>query len=245
MTEIGVPTSPVEPWRERFSWLVAGITGRIASEQSPNFGLFTALPAAHAMEAWEGLVTGLGAASAVHSRQVHGRGIAVHPSEGAGPGGLSVVGPADGHVTTRSGLLLTVTVADCVPVYVVDPVRRAVGLFHAGWRGAAAGILEAGLEALALQFGSKAEDCLVHLGVSICGDCYEVGPEVFAALGEAPRAALDLRDHLRTRAMRCGVAVAAVTADAHCTLCHQERYFSHRGGDPARQVAFLMIDGSS
>ena len=231
----------VAPWLDRFPWLVAGITGRFPSEQRPNFGLFTSLPAGDTMAAWEGLVSGLGARAAVHSRQVHGPGIAIHSADGAGGEGLNVVGPVDGHVTKVPGLLLTVTVADCVPVYVVDPVRRVVGLFHAGWRGAAAGILEAGLKALADRFGSNARDCLVHLGVSICGDCYEVGPEVFEALGVDGGRMLDLRAVLRTRALGRGVPERAVSTDAHCTRCDQSRFFSHRGGDPGRQVAYMMV----
>ncbi|NNM31698.1 MAG: laccase domain-containing protein [Gemmatimonadetes bacterium] len=241
MIEKAVPTVPVEPWRKPFPWLVAGITRRATGLQRPNFGLFTDLPACEAMDAWERLATDVGAQAAVHARQVHGREIAMHAPGPGGSGALTITGPVDGHITTRRGLLLTVTVADCVPVYVVDPARKAVGLFHAGWRGAAAGILEAGLEALGSHFGSDASDCRVHLGVSICGDCYEVGSEVFDALEQEPGATLDLREALRKRAVKSGIPESAVTIDTACTLCHQERFFSHRGGDPGRQVAFLMM----
>ena len=51
------------------------------------------------------------------------------------PVGESVVGEGDGHITRQPGLLLTVTLADCVPVFIADPVHRAVALLHAGWRG--------------------------------------------------------------------------------------------------------------
>src|SRR5690606_18360795 len=89
----------------------------------------------------------------------------------------------DGHATRAPGLLLAVSVADCVPVSLVDPERRAVALLHAGWRGAAAGILERGLEVLAERLLARPEDLHVHLGPAICGGCYEVGPEVHRALG--------------------------------------------------------------
>ena len=81
-------------------------------------------------------------------------------------------------MTGQPGVLLTVTIADCVPVFIADPVRRAVGLFHAGWRGTAAGVFESGMATLGEAFGSTPGDITVHLGPAICGECYEVGPEV-------------------------------------------------------------------
>ena len=98
------------------------------------------------------------------------------------PGGWLLIEGVDGHATDAPGVLLTVTIADCVPVYLADPVGRRVALLHAGWRGLAAGILEAGVGLLSSR-GSSAADILMHCGVSICGNCYEVGSEVFAALG--------------------------------------------------------------
>ena len=241
-TPATTPVAPVAPWVGELPWLVAGITLRRPLEQRPNFGLFTDLPAREAMESWEGLLQGLGAGAAVHSRQVHGPRVS-HHLRGVDPvDGLRVVDPGDGHVTREVALLLTVTVADCVPVYVVDPARKAIGLFHAGWRGAAAGVLEEGLDAMAGRFGSRPSDCLIHLGVSICGDCYEVGPEVFAALGEEVGSTLDLRAVLRGRALSRGVPSDGITTDHQCTLCDQDRFFSHRGGDPGRQVAFMMVN---
>ena len=68
------------------------------------------------------------------------RRVLTHPTEAVAGPGLTVLDDADGHATDQSGRLLTVALADCAPVFVVDPVARAVALVHAGWRGAAAGI---------------------------------------------------------------------------------------------------------
>lgn len=179
--------------------------------------------------------------SVVRSRQVHGSLTLAHMdvSEGA-----CVVGEADGHATARPGVLLTVTIADCVPVFVADPVRRAVALFHAGWRGTAAGVIESGLATLDEAFGSTPGDITVHLGPAICGGCYEVGPEVFRALGERAPAAphpIDLRRVIRRRATESGVRAEQVTVSGECTRCGDGRYFSHRRGDEGRQRAFIGI----
>ena len=141
-------------------------------------------------------------------------------------------------------MLLAVTVADCVPVYLVDPEHRAVALLHAGWRGTAAGIVEAGVATLAAQFGTLPTDLHLHLGPAICGDCYEVGPEVFRALGLSEPSGpepVDVRAVLTGQAHALGVRHGRVSFSGACTLCGDGGYFSHRRGDRERQVAFLGI----
>src|SRR5205085_7847567 len=107
------------------------------------------------------------------------------------------------------------SVADCVPASIVDPARRVVAVVHAGWRGTAGGILEAALGELA-RSGSDPAALRVHFGPAICGDCYEVGPEVHAAVNpalpapEAP-APIDLRAALARRATGAGAPAERVT----------------------------------
>jgi YfiH family protein len=84
----------------------------------------------------------------------------------------------DGLITATPGLLLGIQTADCLPVILVDPKRRAVGVFHAGWRGTAKGIVEKGAGAMRLRFGSRARDLKAAIGPGIQGCCYEVGAEV-------------------------------------------------------------------
>ena len=85
------------------------------------------------------------------------------PVHGALPEGVHVdSGPADGHATSAAGVLLAVTVADCVPIYVVDPERRVVALLHAGWRVIASGIMASGVETLARRFDTRPAHLHVH-----------------------------------------------------------------------------------
>ncbi len=180
----GLPWVVHPEWREAFPWLVQGSTGRGEDADPFDLALFgEASPAGAVSRRWEALLRGTGFTRAVHARQVHGAAVRVH---GRGAPGLLVTEPCDGHATRDADVLMAVTTADCVPVSVVDPKRRAAALLHAGWRGAAAGILERGVAVLAERAASRAADLHVHLGPSICGRCYEVGPEVFEALGPAP-----------------------------------------------------------
>ena len=237
------PPSLVHPgWTRAFPWLVHGTTIRGTEAQPFDLGLFSeGSPRAEVEANWERLRVGTGMASVVHAHQVHGA--QVHAHEGAGPG-LTLAAPADGHVTDRAGVLLAVTTADCVPVSLVDPDRRIVAMVHAGWRGAAAGVLEAAVTSMVAAYGTDPAALHLHLGPSICGRCYEVGPEVFEALGQdvptAPRP-IDLRAVLAARARRLGLRADRVTTSWHCTRCTGSGLFSHRGGDRARQVGFLGI----
>jgi copper oxidase (laccase) domain-containing protein len=142
-----------------------------------------------------------------------------------------------------------VTAADCVPITFVErptaATLQAVATIHAGWRGAAAGILERGLARISAAFGSRPADLHMHLGPSICGECYEVGPEVHEALGLARPGRptpVDLARVLAERAVRAGVDPARITRSAWCTRCDRDDLlYSHRGGDAGRQVSFVAI----
>lgn len=232
-------------WAGELPWLAQGITTRGPGPEPFDLALFGDAPGHRVHERWTTLREATGCARAVHGRQVHARRVALHD---AGPPGLFLAPDCDGHVTRAPGVLLTVSVADCVPVSVVDARLRAVALLHAGWRGAAAGILERGLAVLGERFGSDPGDLHLHLGPSICGACYEVGPEVHEALGlDAPSGPVpvDLRGVLAEHAADAGVGEERITVSRWCTLCggggEEGALFSHRGGDRERQMAFLGI----
>ena len=86
----------------------------------------------------------------------------------------------DGLITATPGILLAIQTADCLPVIVVDPKHRAVGVFHAGWRGTVKRIVEKGVGEMIRCFGSRPRDLKAAIGPGIRGCCYEVGEEVRA-----------------------------------------------------------------
>jgi hypothetical protein len=84
----------------------------------------------------------------------------------------------DGLITDTPGLLLAVLTADCLPVILADPKRRAIGVFHAGWRGTIKRIVEKGVGEMFRHFGSDPGQLRAAIGPGIRGCCYQVGPEV-------------------------------------------------------------------
>lgn len=226
-------------WRERYG-VVAGVTLR---GNGFDLGLHSTDRTAGVIDRWHTLFADLAPQfrGFALGRQVHGTQVAPH---NAAIGGWLVQDGIDGHLTAWPGNLLLVTVADCVPVYLVHPPSRTVALLHAGWRGTAAGMLESGMRALATASGGTATDIVMHCGVSICGACYEVGPEVHQAVRGQPTAGphpMDLRAELVGRATRLGVRT--VTQSGWCTAHHADRFFSHRrsAGADGRMAAYLGV----
>jgi hypothetical protein len=84
----------------------------------------------------------------------------------------------DGLITSAPGILLGIKIADCLPVLIADPERRAIGAFHAGWRGTARRIVEKGVGEMRRHFGSHPARLLAAIGPGIAGCCYEIGDEV-------------------------------------------------------------------
>jgi hypothetical protein len=149
----------------------------------------------------------------------------------------------DGHATDKSGLMLTVTVADCIPVYLAAPRHGGIALLHAGWRGTAGGILARGVELLCAKVRCEPFDLVMHCGVGISGKAYEVGPEVMDALGLAREGGgpwhADLREVLARQGREQGIT--DITVSEWCSATDADTFFSHRrsGGTDGRMVAYL------
>lgn len=242
MKDLEIPLWVHPEWRTGFPWLSQGVTGRGGAELDPDFALFGLEPNPDGPDRWESLARSQGFPGIAHSRQVHGKTIHVHDGP---PAGLHLVtADGDGHASNQPDVLMAVTVADCVPVFMVDPSKRSVAMIHAGWRSAAKGILEEGVGILRNRFAGRLEDFHLHLGPSICGECYQVGPEVHEAFG-LPRPTaptpIDLRGILAQRGAAVGIPLRQISRSAFCTRCLNDRFYSHRCGDPERQVGFLGI----
>ena len=108
-------------------------------------------------------------------RQIHSSLIRRVTSKDAG---IDARWKGDGMMTSKSGLLLAIQTADCIPVLIADRKRRAVAAFHAGWRGTLKRIVENGVGRMRLEFGSKPKDLVAAIGPGIGQCCYAVGEEV-------------------------------------------------------------------
>ena len=116
----------------------------------------------------------------VTAKQTHTTNIRLVTVEDKGKG---VVRPVDyddidGLITQEKGIMLVTAYADCVPLYFVDPVKKAIGLAHSGWRGTVREMGACMVRAMGEQFGSRPENLVAAIGPSICQDCYEVSEDV-------------------------------------------------------------------
>jgi polyphenol oxidase len=140
----------------------------------------------------------------------------------------------DGLITRSPGLFLSVSVADCLPIFLNDPVRETVGLVHAGWRGTKLNILSHALRIFAEE-STRPEDLFVCIGPGAGACCYEVGEEVareFDAVyvhriaGRKPH--LDLKAVNRSILVAAGVPDGQIEVSAACTICSAELFHSYR-----------------
>jgi YfiH family protein len=173
---------------------------------SLNLGLLTEDDADRVAANRERVRVQAGAERLAQGRQVHGTRVVVDGQDGE---------EADGQVTSRAGVAAIVLVADCLPVALAGP--GAAGVVHAGWRGLAGGVLEAGVAA------AGAVAAAIGPGIGPC--CYEVGDDVRAVFGTSGRT-LDLKAVARARLRDAGVT--EIHDSGLCTACDAKRFFSHR-----------------
>ena len=158
------------------------------------------------------------------AEQVHGADVAVvtadSPRHTAG---------VDGLLTNVPGLLLGIHVADCGPVFVLDPVRRAVALLHSGKNGSALGITARAIVRMTEVFGSRSEDLVVQLGPCIRVPQYDV----------------DFVSQILAGAVAAGVPAAQVHDCGTCTALEPDAYYSYRRelGKTGRLLALLGLRG--
>ena len=160
-------------------------------------------------------------------------------------------GECDGLVTDRPDVVLSIKVADCVPVFLHATDAGPVGLVHAGWRGTARNIVVKALEEMSRLFGSRPESIEVFMGPSIRACCYEVRdnvaslfPSEFWIAKEPHRFFLDLQKVNRLQLESSGVMPPNIAADERCTSCDGEGFHSHRrdGAESGRMVCLMGLE---
>lgn len=172
----------------------------------------------------------------------------------------------DGLITDEPGVVLATFYADCVPLLLVDPVRRCVGLSHSGWRGTAGAMGAVTVRAMQEAFGSRPEDLLAGIGPSICRDCYEVSEDVAEAFRELfsrpemrcqpigtgqvledkgnGKYQLDLWKANEAVLLGAGLLPEHISVTDICTCCNSRYLFSHRatGGKRGNLGMFVVLN---
>jgi YfiH family protein len=143
-------------------------------------------------------------------------------------GRCGILGEGDALLEDRPGSVIAIKTADCMPILLVDGRHRAVAAVHAGWRGTAAKIVAAAVDAMRARFGTLAGDLHAAIGPGIGQCCYQVGPEVAARFGEQGRAHISLSDANRTQLLTAGVTRERIYASNLCTMCLAEEFHSFR-----------------
>ncbi len=171
-------------------------------------------------------------------KQVHGDDVVVIGEE---------VAEADGFVTNERVLAIAIRTADCVPVFVYDPVQKVVGLVHAGWKGTHKQIVVKTIQTMRDKFGCECYDLKVAIGPAIRACCYQVGPEF---KGYFPQDVLEYKGHLyvdvvaanRRQMLGAGILEANITDSKVCTCCNTN-YFSYRrqGVQSGRMISVMML----
>ena len=200
----------------------------------------------------------------VLSDQTHTTNVRVITEEDRGKGILRPqdYSDVDGMITNVPGIVLVTSYADCVPLYFVDPVRKAIGLSHSGWKGTVGHIGQKTVWKMHEVYGSEPKDIVAAIGPSICQSCYEVSDDVaeaFRANFTADEAAdilldkgngkyqLDLWKANWYVLTDAGILPEYLSVTDLCTACHPDLLWSHRktNGQRGGLAAFLSLIDTS
>lgn len=216
----------------------------------------------HVMENYRRMAAALGVDEKrmVLSYQTHTTNVRMITEEDAGKGIVRERDymDVDGLITNVPGITLVTFYADCVPLYLLDPVHKAIGLSHSGWRGTVNRMGRVTVQAMSEAYGSKPEDLIACIGPSICQDCYEVGGEVAEKFREAfdkkdwPEL-LEEKEHGKYQLnlwraneiifLEAGIRQERLQITDICTHCNPKHLFSHRtcGNERGNLAAFLCL----
>lgn len=246
--------------RHGFSTRLGGVSEGVCSTMNLSFARGDKEEAVR--ENYKRMAEALGIAedSFVCSAQTHTTNIRIVTEEDRGKGIARPIDytDVDGMITNIPGLCLTTFYADCVPLYFVDPVQKAIGLSHSGWRGTVGKIGKKTIELMQETYGTNPEDVLAAIGPSICQDCYEVSEDVVNEFKnhfsesdwgtlfyqkENGKYQLNLWKANELILKEAGVLKEHMAVTNICTCCNFEVLFSHRAskGKRGNLAAFLSI----
>ena len=207
-----------------------------------------------------GAAMGFRTDSLVFSKQTHTKNVRVVTEEDRGKGFVRErdYTDVDGLITNVPGLTLATFYADCVPLFFVDPVHKAIGLSHSGWKGTVGKIGKVTVEKMTEQYGTDPKDVLAAIGPSICQSCYEVSEDVIVQFREAfkeefwtdlfyakenGKYQLNLWRANELIFEEAGILKGNYSTTNICTCCNPGYLFSHRAshGKRGNLGAFLQI----
>jgi polyphenol oxidase len=185
------------------------------------------------------------------AKQVHGDNIGIVGKSDLGRGALNYeqsFDSTDAFVTAEKNVPLGIFTADCLPVFIFDPIKKVIAMVHAGWRSSHKGITAKVVNIMHNYFGVQPADILLWVGPAIGRCCYQVGEEFRdyfpdSVVKKDNAYFLDLINVNFRQAIAQGVLPANLDAFSHCTFCHNQEYFSFRrqGQDSGRCMSVIML----
>lgn len=207
-----------------------------------------------------GASMGVSCEDMVFSQQTHTTNVRVVTEQDRGMGMTRPLeySDVDGLVTNVPGLCLVTFYADCVPLYILDPVQKVIGLSHSGWRGTVGKIGKKTVEMMTKEYGSDPKDILVAVGPSICQECYEVSEDVIQQFQQNfdpiywdrifyqkdnGKYQLNLWAANACVFQESGILKEHMAVTNVCTHCNSDVLYSHRtmGNDRGSLAAFLAL----
>lgn len=180
----------------------------------------------------------------VCAKQIHGTNVVEVCKEDAG----RLICDADALITKAKHIALAVFSADCLSVFIYDYRNNAIGLVHAGWRGAKDKILQKTLMLMRKMFGTEPKDLVCAFGPAIHACCYEIGPDVAAYFAQGVtirnnKRYLDLALLNQNQLLGLGVKKIQIEDSAICTACSNAQYFSYRKekDNAGRMMSVMML----
>jgi polyphenol oxidase len=148
---------------------------------------------------------------------------------------LEIIENCDGLITREKGIFLSVTAADCLPIFLFEPKYEIIGMIHAGWRSLEKGILSNAIEKIS-KLGGRPENILVGIGPAICQKHYEVGQEVAEKFTKYPetikkkdeKTYLDIKKIAQLQLLELGIKKENIEISPECTYELPKKYFSAR-----------------
>ena len=253
---------------EKYDWLFNGFSTRIGGVstgcyESMNLAFTVGDDRENVLENYRlfGESVGISREQMVFSDQQHTTNVMEATRDNLGEGILRPRSfkDIDGIMTNEPGVCLVTSYADCVPLYFVDPVHKAIALSHSGWRGTIGNICKNTVSEMHRLYGSDPSEMIACIGPSICADCYEVGGDVADVFmeeygpdskvvlphngGVSGKYQLDLTFANYLNMQKAGIPSENISVPDLCTCCNGEFLHSHRASHGKRGglCAFMMI----
>lgn len=193
-------------------------------------------------------VLGISSKSVVSSNLIHGSNVATVIARDAG----NKIDKTDGLLTSEKSLFLSITVADCLPIFFYDYEKKVIGLIHAGWRSLAKNILSKAIERAINDYASNPQNIIAGIGPGIAKCHFEVRKDALICfkpllseffIRKKEKTFLDLKKIAKLQLMNLGIKEENIEVNSGCTYCLEDKYYSYRRDKPKSLQTMIVVIG--